>query len=83
MDIGLSLVSDYEVLSSSPVSFGSSLVQTVRINIANDDFVEPTEMFRVRLSSTNSDVMIAGQDFADVTITDSDSKYPCVISDHL
>ena len=57
-----------------PVVFTSPR-QTVRIPIINDNFVEPTEMFRVRLSSTApGSVAVTGPDLATVTITDADSK---------
>ena len=67
-------------LALVPVMF-NNLQQTVRIAITSDDVVEPTEMFRVRLSSTDtSAVSITGQDFAAVTITDSDSKCLIVVA---
>ncbi len=55
--------------------FSSNPRQTVRINIVDDNAVEETEMFRVRLSSSDPGVQISGQDFATVTITDVDSMF--------
>ncbi len=66
---------DYQTLSNFPVRFGTELTMTVRIPINNDDISEVTERFRVRLSSTSSDVIVpSGQDVADVTIFDTDGE---------
>ncbi len=68
--------SDYVALSSVPVVFSIGPQQAVRINIVDDNVVEQTEMFIVRLSSASPGVLIRGaQDFATVIIIDSDSKF--------
>ena len=64
--------SDYITLHDSFIMF-SSHRESVRINITNDDVVEDSEMFTVRLSSASNDVRIVGDNSATVTIIDSDS----------
>ena len=74
----LSPGSDYEDFMGPVVFSGSQAIIT--IPIIDDNVNEFTETFGVRLSSTSPDVMVTGQDFATVTITDSDSKLYCLIS---
>ena len=68
----LSPGSDYEEFMGPVVFSGSQTI--IAIPIIDDNVDESTETFRVRLSSTSPGVVVTGQDFATVTITDPDSK---------
>ena len=66
---------DYTAISSRPVTFSSAPSQMcIPVFISNDNVVEVTELFTVRLETTDRAVLFTQQS-ADVTIMDSTGRH--------